>query len=92
VARYLHDQGVTVVGIHISPERIRCGARLSPDLEFRVGDIRDLGRPGGSLAGVVAVYSIVHFEPTELGPIMREIRRVLILVPFHVGDQVVHRR
>ncbi len=95
VAKYLHDQGVTVVGIDISPEMIGCAARLNPDLEFRVGDMRDLDLPGGSLAGVVAFYSIVHFAPIELGPIMREIRRVLMpggpaLVSFHVGDQVVH--
>ena len=95
VAKYLHDQGVTVVGIDLSPEMIRCAARLGPDLEFRVGDMRELSLPGESLAGVVAFYSIVHLEPAELGPIMREIRRVLVpaglaLISFHVGDQVVH--
>jgi len=95
VAKYLHDQGVTVLGLDLSPGMIRCAARLNPDLDFRVGDMRDLSLPPGSLAGVVAFYSIVHFETGELGPIMSQIRRSLMpggaaLISFHIGDQVVH--
>ena len=49
-----------------------------------------------SLAGLIAFYAIVHFEPGELGIVFREMRRVLrpgapALISFHVGDQVVHR-
>jgi SAM-dependent methyltransferase len=95
VAKYLHDQGVTVVGIDISVEMIRCAARLNPGLEFRVGDMRELGLPTGSLVGLVAFYSIVHFESAELEGVMRQLRRVLALggfalISFHVGSQVVH--
>jgi SAM-dependent methyltransferase len=95
VARYLHDQGVTVVGIDLSPAMVRCAARLNPGLDFRVGDMRTLDLPGSSLAGIVAFYSIVHVQPGELGVIMREMRRVLApervaLVSFHVGSEVVH--
>jgi len=95
VAKYLHDQGVTVVGIDISVEMIRCAARLNPGLEFRVGDMRELGLPAGSLVGLVAFYSIVHFESAELEGVMRQLRRVLALggfalISFHVGSQVVH--
>src|SRR5262249_45191561 len=95
VARYLHQQGVTVVGIDVSPEMIRCASSLNPGLDFRVGDMRELELPAASLAGLVAFYSIVHFESAELGGVMRQLRRVLApgglaLVSFHVGDQVVH--
>jgi SAM-dependent methyltransferase len=95
VARYLHDQGVTVVGIDLSPNMIACAARRNPGLDFSVGDMSALAGPDASLAGIVAFYSIVHLESHELGPIVSEMRRVLVpgglaLVSFHVGDQVVH--
>ena len=95
VAQYLHDQGVTVVGIDLSPEMIRCAARLHPHLEFTVGDMRDLELQAASLAGLVAFYSIVHFEPAELPEVMVQLRRPLApgglaLISFHIGYEVVH--
>jgi SAM-dependent methyltransferase len=95
VAKYLHDQGVTVIGIDISSEMIRCAASLNPGLEFRVGDMRELSLPTASLVGLVAFYSIVHFDSAELDGIVVQLRRVLAsgglaLLSFHMGDQVVH--
>ena len=95
VARYLHDQGVTVVGIDLSPEMIAQAQRLNPGLDFKVDDMRKLGLPDASLAGVIAFYSIVHFEPGELTAVMAELRRALapgglVLVAFHVGHDVIH--
>ena len=54
-----------------------------------------LDLPDGSLAGVIAFYAIVHFKPDELGPVFREMRRVLspgglALLAFHIGEEVVH--
>ena len=74
---------------------IRCAARLNPGLDFRVGDMRALELAPCTLAGIVAFYSIVHFEPGELSLVMREMRRVLspgglALVSFHVGNEIVH--
>jgi SAM-dependent methyltransferase len=95
VTKYLHDQGVTMVGVDLSPEMIKCAQRLHPGPEFRVGTVRTLDFPAGSLIGVVAFYLIVHFESSELETVVREIRRVLApggiaLLSFHVGDQLVH--
>ena len=95
VSRYLHDQGVDVMGIDLSPEMIRCARRLNPGLHFEVGDMRQLDFAEQSLAGVVAFYSIVHFLPGDLPAIMRQLRTVIrpggvALVAFHAGDQVVH--
>ena len=95
VARYLDAQGVRMVGIDLSPEMIRVASELQPGIEFRGGDMRALDLPDGSLAGVIAFYAIVHFQPNELGPVFREMRRVLspgglAMLAFHIGEEVVH--
>ncbi|HKH48381.1 MAG TPA: class I SAM-dependent methyltransferase [Thermoanaerobaculia bacterium] len=95
VARYLHEQGVDVVGIDLSPEMIAVARRLNPGLSYQVGDMRRLDLPDAALAGVVAFYSIVHFEPAELPAVLLEFRRTLAagglaLISFHIGDQVEH--
>ena len=95
IAKYLREQGVSVVGVDLSAEMIKVAGKLSPGIDFRVGDMRRLDFEDASLAGVVAFYSIVHFEPAELDAVFREMRRVLrqdglALISFHVGDHAVH--
>lgn len=95
VARYLHDRGVRVVGLDLSPEMIRVAGDLNPGLDFRVGDITRLDAPDSAYAGAVLFYALVHFDPSELGSVLREVRRVLapeglVLIAFHIGDEVVH--
>jgi SAM-dependent methyltransferase len=95
VARYLHERGVRVVGIDLSPDMVRVAAKLNPSLEFRIGDMRRSDLPDASLAGAISFYSIVHFDSSELGTVLKEMRRALqpgglFLVSFHVGNQVVH--
>jgi SAM-dependent methyltransferase len=94
VARYLHDRGVDIAGIDLSPAMVEEARRLHPGLAFRTADMLALDVEDGALAGVVAFYSIVHFAPEELAAVFREARRVLrpggtALVAFHVGDEVV---
>ena len=95
VARYLHDLGLPVLGVDLSPEMIRQATRLNPEVEFRVGDLRSLDLPDDSLSGIVAFYSVIHFDDAELGVVFREFRRVLapggvLLVAFHVGTETIH--
>jgi SAM-dependent methyltransferase len=95
VGRYLHEQGVRVVGVDLSPEMIRRAIELNPGIEFQVGDLQHLGFPDASLAGVVAFYSVIHLEPAELMTAFRELRRVLmpggaLLVAFHIGGDTLH--
>ena len=96
VARYLHDQGVRILGIDLSPRMIDSARQRSPDIEFRVGDMRTLDLPDGALAGIVAFYSLIHIGELEMGATLRELRRVLapgglLLVAFHIGEETVHR-
>ena len=95
VARYLHDQGVEVIGIDLSSEMIRVAAERNPGVSFRVGDIHRLDLADGALAGAIAFYSIVHTEPSSLAPFLQEVRRVVVpggimIIAFHIGDQIVH--
>ena len=96
VARYLHDLGVRMLGIDLSPRMIDSARQRSPDIEFRVGDMRALDLPDGARAGIVAFYSLIHIGEPEMGATLRELRRVLapgglLLVAFHIGEETVHR-
>ena len=96
VSRHLHDQGVRMLGIDLSPRMIDSARQRSPDIEFRVGDMRALDLPDGALAGIVAFYSLIHIGEPEMGATLRELRRVLapgglLLVAFHIGEETVHR-
>jgi SAM-dependent methyltransferase/ribosomal protein S18 acetylase RimI-like enzyme len=96
VARYLHEQGVRMLGVDLSPRMIDWARTRSPEIEFRVGDMRALDLPDGALAGIVAFYSLIHIAEKEMGPTLRELRRVLtpgglLLVAFHIGEETVHR-
>jgi SAM-dependent methyltransferase len=95
VARHLQGQGVRMLGIDLSPEMVRWAEKLNPGLDVRVGDLRALDLPDASLAGIVAFYSLIHFEPAELEAVCRELRRVsidgaLLLVAFHIGEETLH--
>jgi SAM-dependent methyltransferase len=95
VAKYLHERGVDVWGIDLSPEMIRCAVQLCPGIKFHIGDIKSLDFAAESFAGIVSFYSIVHFEPSELEMIFREWRRVLkpdgsMLLAFHIGEDTIH--
>lgn len=95
VARYLSEQGVSTIGIDLSPEMIRLATEQNPGLDFRTGDMLSLPFDDASLAGAIAFYSIVHFDLGEVERAALEIRRVLkpqalALIAFHAGDQVVH--
>lgn len=95
VTRYLHERGVSMLGIDLSEQMIDVAQRLNPGIDFRAGDMTRLDLSDASLAGAVLFYSIVHFAPDELEVSLLELRRVLTaggsaLISFHIGDEVVH--
>lgn len=95
VSAYLQAQGLETLGLDLSPEMIRTAQSRLPELRFEVGDMRALPLPGESLAGGVAMYSIVHFAPEGLEAVFRELHRVLqtdglLLIAFHIGEQLRH--
>jgi SAM-dependent methyltransferase len=95
VARYLHEHGVQVCGVDLSPAMVERARRLTPEVEFRQGDMTALDAPDGAWAGIVAFYSIIHIPRGDMARALAELRRVLrpgglLLLAFHVGDDTIH--
>ena len=78
VAAYLATRGVTVSGLDLSPNMVEQAGRLFPGLEVVVGDMLDLPFDDGSLGGVVAFYSIIHFHDGQLARAFSEMARALV--------------
>jgi len=95
VARYLHDRGVRVVGIDLSPRMVECARKLHPTIEFQHADMAALPISKETLAGIAAFYSLIHVPRAHVVPTLREFRRVLqprgwLLLAFHIGAEVIH--
>jgi len=95
IARYLHEHGVPVCGIDLSPAMVERASRLTPGIDFRQGDMMALNVPDAAWAGVAAFYSIIHIPRSDMARALGELRRVLrpgglLLVAFHIGDDPIH--
>ena len=96
LARYLAARGLPVVGVDLSAAMVAEGGRRNPGIPFRAGDMLALDEADGVWGAIVAFYAIVHLAPDEVSRALAEFRRVLrpgglLLLAFHVGDEVVHR-
>lgn len=94
VARYLHERGVKVIGIDLSPEMVEQARRLNPELDIRQGDMLSLDVPHESWAGIVAFYSIIHIPRASVARALSELGKCLrpggrLLMSFHIGDEVM---
>ena len=95
VTGYLHDAGVDVFGIDLSPEMIAIAQRDYPDLRFEVGTMTDLDLANNSVVGIIAFWSVIHVPDHAIPGVFEQFRRVLrpqglLLVGFHVGDETTH--
>jgi SAM-dependent methyltransferase len=79
-----------VSGADISPGSVVVARRCQPGLTFRVADMCDLPAGDGSLAGIVAFYSMIHLPRPGIPVALAEFRRVLtpggaLLAAMHGG-------
>jgi len=91
----LHELGLDVFGIDLSPGMIAVARQALPHLSFDVGSMAALGLADGDLSGIVAWYSIIHTAPEHQPALFRELARVLrpqghLLLAFQVGRERVH--
>ena len=92
---YLHDAGVDILGIDLSPEMVAIARRDYPELRFDVGTMTDLDLADDSVVGIVAFWSVIHVPDRAIPGVFEQFRRVLrpqglLLVGFHVGDETRH--
>ena len=94
VARYLHQAGVNVFGLDLSPGMLEQARTLNPGLRFREGNMLALELGDQELVGITAFYAIVNLPEESLPLVFGEMHRVLqpgglLLLAFHTGDEVV---
>lgn len=95
VGRYLHDRGVAIVGVDLSPGMLVEARRLNPGIDYCQGNMLALDVADASWAGIVAFYSIIHIPRADAGRALREMARVLapggaLLLAFHAGDEELY--
>jgi SAM-dependent methyltransferase/heme-degrading monooxygenase HmoA len=93
VTRHLHDRGVDVCGIDLSPAMIAEARLAHPGIAFSVGDLANLAATADSLAGIVAFYSLIHLPPQEMQSVLNVFGRYLqrdglLLIALHAGEGV----
>lgn len=91
VTGYLRDRGVDAFGVDLSPQLVALARAARPGVRFDVGDMGSLEIASGTLAGVLANYSIIHTPPDVLPSTLAELGRVLmpgghLLVSFQALD------
>ena len=95
VTAQLHQLGLAVRGIDLSPGMVGVARRDHPHLDFAVGDMGALDLADAELAGLVAWYSLVHVPAPQRQSVVAEFSRVLrpggyLLLAFQVGDDTLH--
>src|SRR5262245_27781419 len=95
VARYLHERGLDVCGVDLSPAMVERARALTPAVEFQQGDMLALDTADGAWAGIAAFYSIIHIPRGDVPRALAEFWRALrpgglLLLAFHIGDETIH--
>jgi SAM-dependent methyltransferase len=94
-AAYLSGCGAEVVGVDLADEMVAQARRLFPTLRFERADMCALPFADGALAGIVALYCLIHLAPDAIPAALAEFRRSLrpggaLLVSFHIGEETRH--
>ncbi|MEC5185480.1 SAM-dependent methyltransferase [Cryobacterium sp. MP_3.1] len=74
---YLAERGVSIRGVDLVSGFIEHARRTYPNVSFAVGDVGALPEPAGTVAGILAWYSLIHHEPGALRHALAEFARVL---------------
>jgi SAM-dependent methyltransferase len=95
ISRYLSKFNPEVIGLDLSLGLLRQASDRHPGMLFLQGDMLALPFASGTLGGIVAFYSIIYFDDSQVDRSLGEMRRVLrpdgqLLLGFHVGTNTVH--
>jgi SAM-dependent methyltransferase len=95
VAAHLHQLGMPVRGIDLSPAMVGLARRAHPEIPFEVGEMGALDAADASVAGLIAWYCVIHVPAAQRPRVIGEFHRVLrpggyALLAFQVGDDTLH--
>jgi SAM-dependent methyltransferase len=89
IGAFLHDQGCPVVGLDLSPALL-AHAATRHGMAVVTGDLRRLPLGGGTLAGAVCFYALIHLPRDQVRAALAEAARVLapgghLVLAVHAG-------
>ncbi len=95
VARYIQEFNPSVIGLDLSLQTVIEARQRNPEIAFVQGDMLALPFASRRLGGIVAFYSIIHFDGPQVEQSFAEMWRALrtgahLLLGFHVGSETVH--
>jgi len=90
---WLHQQGMTVVGIDPTPEFVAHARQRYPEVSFRSGRAENLDVEDAGVAGILAWYSLIHLPPDAVPGVLTECARVIepgggLLLGFFTGPEI----
>ncbi|QOV47725.1 class I SAM-dependent methyltransferase [Streptomyces chromofuscus] len=95
VTALLHDLGLPVFGVDLSPRMVALARRAHPGLRFHEGSMTGLDLPDATLGGIAALYSVIHVPDEHLPATFAEFHRVLrpgapVLLSFQTTEAEDH--
>jgi len=95
VTEYLRRFNVKVIGLDLSSGILKEARARHSKIIFLQGNMLNLPFAAAELTGIIAFYSIIHFDETQVARAFAEMFRVLkpgglVLLGVHVGRDVVH--
>ena len=95
VAAFLAELGADVTGLDLTPEMVDEARRRYPGVNYQVGDLRRLMRPGtrDGWGAVLGWYSLIHFASSELPAAIASLARPLrtngwLVLALHAGAEI----
>lgn len=91
---HLRSLYVDATGIDLVPEFIDHAHATYPDGQFELGSMHRLPVADGSVAGILAWYSLIHMPADDLDGVLSELRRAIapagtLVAGFFDGDEAV---
>ena len=91
---HLRSLDVDAAGIDLVPAFIAHARATHPDGRYALGSMHCLPVPDGSVAGILAWYSLIHVPPDDLDRVLAELRRAVaaaaaLVAGFFDGDEVM---
>lgn len=91
---FLSEQGVDIEGIDPVHEFIEEARRRHPNVAYRVGQAERLDAGDATVGGILAWYSLIHTDPSQIAQVLTEFARCIrpgggLAIGFFEGPELV---